>query len=348
MILRFLCLCALLFTWSLPAHAGDPYTVSNVEVDASADNALAAQTQAISEGQMIAANILIDRMSLAKDRAAKGFRGVSLEDGAKMIRALEIANEKRSSDRYMGDITVAFNQSAVSQYMRAMGLTLVSTQSRNRLVIPILEGNGLWSRNGWAAAWQDANIEYSLTPMQAITPRRELDGILNGTNAENLDIAVLQAIGNVFGVQQILIAKAQPNFPGYTVYLTDVALDTKTSRNIGRVSGNTAEAAVLAAVSAVEESWKESVVGNVSSANVVLPVSVLYGSQPEWLQLQDVINGSAQIRSARLQAVSKTGALMALTYGGDLERLRNELSFKGVSLKQDQKLGMVLSKTGTF
>lgn len=348
MIIRFLSLCALVLTCSISALAGDPYTVSGVSVDATADNALAAQTQAISEGQMIAANILVDRMSLYKDRAAKNFQGVSQEDGAKMIRALEIANEKRSADRYLGDITVAFNRSAVSQYMRAKGLTLVSTQSRNRLVIPVLEGEALWSSNDWAEAWQTANNEYALTPMQAITPRQELDGIITDPYAEKLDIRTLQAIGQVFGVQQILIAKARPNYPGYSVYLTDVALDTKTSRNIGRVSGSSAEEAVNAAVSAVEENWKESVVGNVSSSSVVLPVSVLYRSQSEWLQLQDVINGSAQIRSARLEALSKTGALMGLTYGGDLERLRNELSFKGVSLRQDQKLGMVLFRTGAF
>ncbi|RZV39967.1 MAG: hypothetical protein EX271_10405, partial [Acidimicrobiales bacterium] len=137
MIFRILSLCVLVLSMSINAFAGDPYTVANVPVDATADNALAAQTEAISEGQMVAANILIDRMSLARDRAAKGFRGVSQEDGAKMIRALEIANEKRSADRYLGDITVAFNRSAVAQYMRAMGLTLISTQSRKRLVIPI-------------------------------------------------------------------------------------------------------------------------------------------------------------------------------------------------------------------
>ena len=348
MIYRIFGFFVLTLMWSLNALAGDPYTVSGVSVDATADNALAAQTQAISEGQMHAANILIDRMTLAKDRAAKGFRGVSQEDGSKMIRALEIANEKRSSNRYLGDITVAFNRSAVSQYMRAKGLTLVSTQSRNRLVIPTIEGEALWSSNEWADAWQDANIEYALTPMQAITPRSELDRIITDPYAEKLDIKTLQAIGQLYGVQQILIAKARPNYPGYSISLTDVALDTKTSRNLGRISGSSAEQGVAQVVGTVEEIWKESVVGNVSSSSVVLPVSVLYRTQAEWMQLQDVINGSAQIRSARLEALSKSGALMALTYGGDLERLRNELSFKGVSLKQDQRLGMVLSRTGAF
>ena len=206
----------------------------------------------------------------------------------------------------------------------------------------------MWASNAWSTAWQEANNEFSLTPMQAISPRPELGGLVDDPYADQIDIDALVEIGRLYGVQQILIAKARQNYPGYSVAVTDVAVDSKTSRNIGRVSGASAEEAVAATVYAVEENWKASVVGNVSNANVVLPVSILYRSQAEWQQLQSVINGSAQIRSARLEALSKSGAMMALTYGGDLERLRNELSFKGVSLKQDAKLGMVLFRTGAF
>ena len=36
--------------------------------------------------------------------------------------------------------------------MRANGLTLVATQSRKRLVIPVLEGAEMWGDNKWALA----------------------------------------------------------------------------------------------------------------------------------------------------------------------------------------------------
>jgi len=81
---------------------------------------------------------------------------------------------------------------------------------------------------------------------------------------------------------------------------------------------------------------------------VVLPVSVLYRSHADWIALQDVINSSAQIRSAQLIALSRSGAMMYLSYGGDLERLRNELAFKGVSLREDEALGMILTRSRSF
>ncbi|MCF6220146.1 MAG: hypothetical protein L3J65_03450, partial [Robiginitomaculum sp.] len=124
------------------------------------------------------------------------------------------------------------------------------------------------------------------------------------------------------------------------------AVDTENSRYLGRVRGTTAADTVANVVRKVEDDWKASSVTAVNAETVVMPVSILYRSHAEWIGLKDIINGSAQIRSAQLQAVSKSGALMSLYYGGDIERLRNELAFKGVSLRQDENIGMVLTRTG--
>ena len=331
--------------FAIAAWAADPFTVTDVPVDARAANALEARVQAITDGQVRAANTLIKRMSLAEDRAARGFTSVSQEDGEKMIRALEIANEKRSANRYLADITIAFNRAAVEQYMHAKGLTLVSTQSRTRLVIPVLEGQNLWAPNSWSEAWNTANLTHALTPMQAITPHPELGNIVGG---QSFTMDELKTIGALYGAQQILITTAREGLTGYTVTVQDFSLDTKLSRNLGTVSGQTAPLALAAVVTQVEDEWKRSTVTTVSNTIEILSVSVLYNSHSEWQQLQDVINGSAQIHSARLDAFSKTGALMSFTYGGNFERLRNELAFKGVSLRTDDKLGMILTRAGAF
>ncbi|MBL4766254.1 MAG: hypothetical protein JKY94_00770 [Rhodobacteraceae bacterium] len=338
----------LVFASALNAFAADPYTVAGVHVDATAANALEAQTLAISEGQERAANLLIERMSLESQREEKDFLGVSARDGAKMIRALEISNEKRSASRYLGDITVAFNPAAVAQYMRVHGLTLISTQSRKRLVIPVLDGNTLWDENEWVTAWQDGQFANALTPLSAIGPHEGLDTLIPDRTGANISVRNLRVIGQMFGVEQILIATASPNYQGYTVTLQDIALDSNTRRRFGPMRAYTAQEAVEEVLATLENDWKASVASTASSESVIMPVSVLYRSQLEWQQLQDVINGSAQIRSARLDAISKRGALMFLTYGGDIEQLRNELAFKGVSLIDDENLGMVLARTGAF
>ena len=347
MIRRFLQIIAAVFMFAASAFAGDPYTVSAVHVEAQAESALEAQTIAIRDGQVAAANILINRMSLESERTAKGYRGVTPEDGAKMIRALTIANEKRSATRYLGDITVSFNPVAIDQYMRAKGLTLVATQSRKRLVIPVLEGAEMWSDNEWSLAWQAGTAANALTPMEAIMPRAGLEQLMFNIQGADISLKDLQTIGQAYGVDQILIATATQGYAGYSVVLKDVALDSGTARTFTTVGFPAAEA-VSASVVTIENDWKASVMTMDNGEIVLLPVSVLYRNQAEWQGLQDVINGSAQIRGAQLVAVSKRGAMMTLTYGGDIERLRNELSYKGVTLKQDEKLGMVLARTGFF
>jgi len=77
-----------------------------------------------------------------------------------------------------------------------------------------------------------------------------------------------------------------------------------------------------------------------------MAVSVLYRSQSEWQQLKSAIDDSAQIQDARLDAMSKDGALMNITFAGDMERLRRELAFKGVDIRDDPKLGMIFTRSG--
>ena len=345
-------LASLLFTLILfgTAWASDPYTVRGVKVDAHAKNAFEAQTLAISQGQLTAANLLVERLTLATDRRAKGFRGVAQEDGGKMIRALEISNEKRSANRYLGDITVAFNRVAVAQYLRAKGLRLIATQSRKRLVIPVMQDTGLWEPNPWSHAWRETDIRNALTPMQTIIPNTDVFRIVPNPNANMLDMNALQAIGRMYGVQQVLIvnARLQGGGSGYSASIVDIALDTETSRNLGRVSGFSAAEAVAQVVRKVEDDWKNSAVVVVDAHSLAMTVSVLYRSHADWIALQDAINGSAQIRAAQLIALSKSGALMSLRYSGDLERLRNELAFKGVDLREDAALGMILTRSRAF
>jgi len=330
------------------AFASDPYTVAGVPVDAQAKNALEAQTLAISQGQLAAANLLIERLTLATDRRAKAYRGVAKDDGDKMIRALEISNEKRSANRYLGDITVAFNRAAVAQYLRAKNLRLIATQSRKRLVIPVMQDTGLWEPNPWSHAWRETNITNALTPMVTITPNTNVFRIVPNADANRLDLKTLQAIGRIYGVEQILIVNARLQNGGYSSSIVDVSLDAGSSRNLGRVRGFSAADTVAQVVRKVEDDWKASSVVAVNARTVILPVSVLYRTHADWVELQDVINSSAQIRSAQLIALSKSGAMMSLSYGGDLERLRHELAFKGVSLRHDEALGMVLARSRTF
>lgn len=313
------------------AHAADPFTVAGIAVDATGETPIEAQTLAIRDGQARAANILLERLTVEGERLSTGIVPVSEDNAAKMIRAMEIDNEKRSSTRYLGDITVAFNPSAMQAYIRQSGLTMISSQSRDRLVLPLSNGR-IDPDSDWFQAWENSGAQHALTPIRALSVEQAATLPLN-----SLNLNTLKQVGSSLGVQQILIAE---DLGGY-VKVTDVALDSGLSSEFG-VNGGP-----LAVISKLENDWKQASV-NVAANAVEMPVSILYRSHSEWLRLKEAINGSAQIQDARLDALSKDGALMTITYGGDIGRLRNELAFKGVDVREDPSLGVVLGSTGRF
>lgn len=324
------------------AFAADPFTVAGVPVDATADTAIEAQTTAISDGQLIAARILMERVTLPQERAANPLPELTLDTAAKLIRALEIANEKRSGSRYLGDITVAFNPSAVQNYLRGNELSMISTQARDRLVLPVSSDSRLFSDNAWLSAWRSPQFSHALTPISLRGATAVDNAVISTNEAASLNMAALKRAGQRFGVNQILIAELGSDMSARVI---DIALDTGQKRNLGRVNGSSFSDLANRIVKNIENDWKQASVSLAENA-VTTVVTVLYDSHREWQNLQDAINSSAQIQDARLDALSKDGALMTLTYGGDMGRLQNELAFKGMTITQDPKLGLVLARTG--
>ena len=89
---------ALIFTVAVPrAFAADPFTVGGISVDATAATAIEAQIQAMATGQVEAANVLFNRLTLEQERAANPLPELTPETVARLIRALEPSQERRSA-----------------------------------------------------------------------------------------------------------------------------------------------------------------------------------------------------------------------------------------------------------
>ena len=318
------------------AHAADPFTVSDVPVDATGSSPIEAQTLATRDGQARAANILLNRLTVESERLAKGTTPISEDNAQKMIRAMEIDNEKRSSTRYLGDITVAFNPSAVQAYLRQVNLTMISSQSRDRLVLPLSNGQ-IDTLSPWFQAWEKSGAEHALTPIRALSVSQAETLPVAAGAISAMDASALNQIGALYNVQQLLIADDL----GGAVRVTDIALDSGQRQNF------TVNGGPSVVIDKLETEWKSAAVSVAANA-VEMPISILYDNHSEWLRLKEAINDSAQIQDARIDALSKDGALMTITYGGDMSRLRNELSFKGVDIREDPKMGVVLGRTGRF
>lgn len=311
------------------ALAADPFTVGGINVDATAANAIEAQTRANLDGQLKAAKVLIDRMTLESERATNPLPELTPEVVGRMIRTLETEQERRSANRYLGVMTVAFNPSQVQQFLRANNLTMVSSQARERLVL--VRESGLRGNNNLQATFSNRRLSYALTPLQA-------------ASAEDVEVLStppsddeLKAIAAKYGLNQILIVEANGT-------VTDISVDTGNRNSFYISPGAGGGSFADGIVTRLESDWKQAS-AVVASDVVTTAVSILYTSHADWITLQEAINTSAQIKGARLDALSKDGALMTISYGGDIDRLSTELRFKGVRVEQDPKLGLVFKRS---
>lgn len=312
------------------AFAGDPFTVGGIKVDATAATAIEAQVQAMGEGQLAAAEVLFNRLTLEQERAANPLPVLTQETVSRMIRALEPSKERRSANRYLGEITVAFNPSQVQQFLRDNNLTMVSSQARERLVI--VRESGL--RGGGAGlhpAFADPRLSYALTPLQAASSEDAQFLSVSPSDDE------LKALASKYNLNQVLIIEPNGN-------VTDISLDTSNRQSYFVTPGGDSAGFADRVVERLETDWKQ-VSAVVADEVVTTSVSVLYNSHRDWIALQEAINTSAQIKGARLDALSKDGALMTISYGGDIARLSNELRFKGVRVEQDPKMGLVFKRS---
>lgn len=309
---------------ALPALAADPFTVAKVPVDARASSAIAAQTQAVQSGYITAARVLLNRVTLESERAERGLPPLTVSTVGPLIRGQTIDNERRSNTRYIGDISISFNPSAVQNLLRDANLTMVTSQARERLAIPV----GVSRNSALATDLMSGRYEHALTPIKSLSAAD-----ITGLYGEEPTSSQIQTLATRYGVDQVLILRQSA---GGQITATDLSIDTGTSR---RLSANGGMAGLVARM---ETDWKET--SAVTSENAQSStVSVLFGSMEEWQRLQGAINNSAQVRDARLDALSKDGALMTISYGS-LDRLAAEMAQKGVRVLNDPNLGLVIRR----
>jgi hypothetical protein len=334
------------------AQADDPYTVRGVEIDATAGNALQAQTLAMQQGQRDAARRLIERLSLAEDREGTPLDmtgGFHLEDAivAEMISGLQIRDEQRSATRYLGKLDVSFDRRSVGRVMTAYGVPFVESQSRPLLVLPVYEsGSGflLWEDNPWSAAWREQNFRNALTPM-AMPDRANI----TARQALELDESALRSLVQQHGVTRIAVLRAGERgggrrFGGYLVeFMADgtMAVDTWGPETVH----DGWQQAARRFVADRETAWKrQSVVRNTETTE--LRVTVIYGGLEEWRRLQAALSRASLITNAQLDALSRDGAQMTVNYRGEFGQLVSELAERGASLEEHPGLGWVVLSAG--
>lgn len=335
----------------------DAFTVSGVPIDATAANATLAREQAIAAGTPRALRRLLQSLVPAEDRG--NIPDVSVTQATGLAVGFSVDNELRSATRYRGDLTVSFDPAGVRRLLGNYSVPFVESAAPPTLVAPVYVVGGqptLFNANPWADAWDISRYINGFAPV--VLPESFGGALISPQAIAAVDLNAVSALASSYGVDRVLVAVAEPAGGALNVRLTLVRLGAEPNYNSagGGNSGAVAEslgaftvaanepqpfvAAADRAQDALENDWKERTVIR-SQARTEMRLTVLYDGLGDWHRLRDAIGGSAFVTDVRLDAMSRGGAYMTVTYRGLREQLSADLLRRGVSLRSDTQLGDV-------
>jgi len=331
---------------AVPASAltrAEIFTVS-VPVDATAASATAARDAARLDGQRRAFAALLDRLTLAKDRGR--FPAASDTTLNQVTIGFEVANERRSTVRYLADYTFHFRPDVVEQLLRDRGVSFTETASKPVVVLPVLETGGkplLWDDpNPWREAWSSAKPPQGLVPMRVPLGEVEDVSAIDGAKADAGDDARLQAISANYDHADVLVTRAtiRPGGSGVDVSTTrfipgspggEQSWVASYTANQGESEKDLLGRAIAGTAAQVNDAWKQANMLDYSQS-ATLTVSVPADDLGDWLAVRQRLAATTAVQSSQLLSLDRHGARVQLRYVGSPDQLRVGLAQNNLNL----------------
>lgn len=329
------------------AQSEESFTVRGVEVDVTADNAVAARDQALVAGQRKAFDQLLLTLATAEDVA----RLPPLGDDAigDMVLDFQVESESVSTVRYIGEFAFRFRAAPVQQYLERGGATYAVGATRPALVLPVLTRDGqslLWDEgNDWLAAWSQSSVDGTLVSF--VVPLGDLTdlGAVDAARALDGDAAALQAIATRYGAGDVIVAEARSSVDTATdearvdlhaTRYTPAGPDDSLQDSLSAAGGAAAlpdlyRQATQRVSSFLQAQWKQE---NLVSSTVEQRLAVVapLDSLNSWIDLRRRLGDIPVIRRADLLALSRGEARLDLVFFGDQAQLARALAQRDLTL----------------
>lgn len=332
------------------AAAAEPdlYTVSDIDVDVTAESAVAARDQAILLAQRRAYDKLL--LQVADAEAAASLPPLDSNQIADLVEDFDVVSERSSTVRYIGKFNFHFRADAVRRLLEQNGVRYAVLTSPPVLVLPVLTADGqsvLWSDvNTWHVAWQNHPTGGSLVPVKL--PLGDLSdmGALDAPQALAGDVAKLLPLALRYGAQSALVVEAtlgaDPAGDARQVVLaakrydargvvdsftdeidgTGVGLDELYSQAIDRV------------MQRIQTAWKQQNLVS-SSVEQTVAVAVPIADYGGWLDIRRRLAQINTIRRVEVRSLRLDGARVEIVYVGDLAQLEQALGTRSLILTSD-------------
>jgi hypothetical protein len=272
--------------------------------------------------------------------------GRQLDD---LVRDFEVDSEKASAVRYIATFTIRFKPDAIRGLLRGSQVTYAETASRPLLVLPLYRAEGaliLWDDpNPWRDAWAKLGPTDGFVPLTV--PNGDIADVqdISPDQALKRDPDRIKAIANRYRASGVLLAYAtlrmdpQSNKPVLDVTATRAGIGINEQTLVftfGDEGSNEAllTKAVTTVRAQVEDAWKRDNVLRFDRPQN-LTVTVPIGNLADWTEVKKRLTGIAFLRKTEIKTLSRSEAVLALSFLGDEEQLSAALAQRDLALTQD-------------
>lgn len=319
-----------------PGEAEELYTVSGVHVDASAASSAEALNLAIAQGRPRAWQILYRRLTRQQDWG----RQPALDQATlvRLSRSYVPANERRSTTRYVADVTYMFSPDAVARTLQAANIPFTQTVVRRILLVPMSPGynSGPWAQAFTAPSSRDAIVPFALPTAADASDLAQLN--FDTATWGDVEPVAERIKATEAALLQVVYANGK-----VTVYIRRLGQNeapTKTQVEVPLLQtlSTTYPAAAQAGLNAMEDLWKARSVVNYNTRGT-LTADVKLDSLNQWGAVQAALSGANIVTNVQVVAMNSGYARLSITYLGTPDQLRDALGEQGLALS---------GKTGQF
>ena len=307
------------------------YSVAGIHVDASGTSTTEAQRKAIEQGRPAAWQTLYRRLTRQQDWAKQP----KLDNAAllRLSRGFTVANERRSTTRYVADVTYSFNPDAVEKVLREGAIAYTQSTSRKILVVPMAPG---FARNGWTAALAAPRFADGTVPFSVPSGDAADLAVLSGVSFDTASWNDVEPVASRIRAVEAVLVQAVQNGNKLTINLRRLApntIPTKMSVEVPLLqsAASTYPSAADAAVGAIEDMWKTKSAVDFSRAGK-LNADIRISSLNQWGTLQTQLASVPNVTGVTLVAMSTNLARVTISYLGTTDQLRDALAPAGITL----------------
>jgi hypothetical protein len=312
----------------------------DVPVQAEADDAVQARSQALRDGQVAALQRLMARLS-GRDPAS--LPEVAPGQIDRYVRSFEIQQEQVGARSYAARLTVDFRQEPVQELLDRNGLSYALVPTLPTVVLayspggdPYLDGDP-WRSAVLDAAGQSVAVE----PILPLGDAQDL--AIGEAQALAGDAGTLRPVAERYGTDAVLVAHAAPATDGSQglvvsgQYLDrDGLVQAVPALSVPPGLDGQADypAAATALLVVLDRQIGQASVRSDATVEL-LSASVPLADLSSWVQIRRALADTPEIRSTRIERMTRREARIVLGHVGSVEGLQAALQRRGLALSQE-------------